>query len=318
MFISKKLKHQILAFSMRYVYGWVAPTLKRHQNPTEQLYFNLEQSSWIASLHEFGRMFGALVAGIVGLFLETYRENSSPEYRGIFGSVSIAFCYEAELIEFILTSYLSYNATAITNSITTFFALSVIFTLKESPQYLIMKRKYEKAESNFYWLKGTDEKKEDFAKLRQTIQEESANKLTLKKLATTSLYYKPVLIVLVLCMLQLLLMAVQPYYSLLTRIFHLYPIFRIAMVFSGGIHGLYFSIRSELFAQNVKEIGSSICIMGQSLCAFVSSKIFLYVSDMYGVYMNFVIFHIVCIFGVIYVYFTLPETRGKTLAEIQE
>ncbi|XKL60386.1 hypothetical protein PGB90_001402 [Kerria lacca] len=397
----------------------------------------MEQCSWIASLHEFGRIFGALGAGF---FLETYSrrntlittsifffllwppvifvrqilliycirfvlgmavgmndtcstiylgENSSPEYRGIFGSVSIAFYYAGILFEFVLASYLPYNTTAITNSVITFLALFGTYTLKESPQYLILKKKYEKAESNFYWLKGTNENREDFAKLRQIIQEENANKLTFKKLATTSLYYKPVLIVLVLCMLvmlsgfasvtsfvsiafsesliftpnqftilfgllQLITACISPFFiekynrrSIMTIAFLLaavahgctailffinenissvpyfsYLIFititSYSMVFSGGIHGIYFSIRSELFPQNVKEIGSSVTIIGQSLVGFLSSKIFLYLSDMYGVYMNFVVFFIVCIFGVIYVYFFLPETRGKTLAEIQE
>ncbi len=91
-----------------------------------------------------------------------------------------------------------------------------------------------------------------------------------------------------------------------------------AMVFSSGMYPIYYIIRGELFPQNVKPIGGCIAIMGNSMMGFFTSSIFLTISERYGIHANFLLYSAFSVVTIIYVHFVIPETRGKTLAQIQE
>lgn len=91
-----------------------------------------------------------------------------------------------------------------------------------------------------------------------------------------------------------------------------------AMVFSFGLHPIFYTIRGEMFPQNIKVIGGSIGVVGHSLMGFFSAKLFLIVADMFGMYVNFLIFSFCGAAAILIVYKWIPETRGKTLAEIQD
>lgn len=90
-----------------------------------------------------------------------------------------------------------------------------------------------------------------------------------------------------------------------------------SMTYSMGILPVFFIIRGELLPQNVKAIGGSLAIMVHSLVGFLTAKAFLLVAGVYGVYINFIFFAVISFAGVLFVYFVLPETRGKSLIEIQ-
>lgn len=79
-----------------------------------------------------------------------------------------------------------------------------------------------------------------------------------------------------------------------------------------------FLIRSELFPLSIKGIGGSISIVGYSAMSFLMTKIFLFVVRHYGIHVNFLIFSVISVFIVLFVYYMLPETRNKSLIEIQE
>ncbi|XKL60381.1 hypothetical protein PGB90_001397 [Kerria lacca] len=90
-----------------------------------------------------------------------------------------------------------------------------------------------------------------------------------------------------------------------------------SMIFIGGIIPVVFAIRGELFSQNLKNVGGAFAVIGNSLMAFCTTKIFLLISKRFGIYANFAIYSIASLFTIIYVYFFIPETRGKSLIEIQ-
>ncbi|XP_065221966.1 facilitated trehalose transporter Tret1-like [Planococcus citri] len=79
-----------------------------------------------------------------------------------------------------------------------------------------------------------------------------------------------------------------------------------------------FLIRSELFPLSIKGIGGSVAIVGYSAMSFLMTKIFLFVSQNYGIHFNFMIFSLISAILVLFVYRMLPETRNKSLIEIQE
>lgn len=76
-------------------------------------------------------------------------------------------------------------------------------------------------------------------------------------------------------------------------------------------------ITGELLPQDVRGMGSSLAVVFGSLGGFLGAKIFLPINDSFGIHVNFILFAIVNLTMLFYVYFDLPETKGKTLVDIQ-
>ena len=77
------------------------------------------------------------------------------------------------------------------------------------------------------------------------------------------------------------------------------------------------TIRTNCFRWVSEAWGNSICLICQSLSAVLCYQIFNFVGKHYGVAVNYAIFAVNSLLMMAVVYFLLPETRGKTLAEVQ-
>ncbi|KAI4456966.1 sugar transporter [Holotrichia oblita] len=85
-----------------------------------------------------------------------------------------------------------------------------------------------------------------------------------------------------------------------------------------GIQSLVYVLLGELFPTNVKGIAVSAFTAYGGTLAFLVSKFFTPLSNALGRYTPFWIFAGICVLGAIFVWFFLPETKGKTFTEIQE
>lgn len=343
----------------------------------------------VAILYAIRFIFGVAI-GINDVCSSIYVcENCNTNLRGILGSISIASFYVGELAEFAIATFLPYQTVAIVNATLTFLALSSILVNTETAQHLITQKKLEKAEKNFNWLRGKEVNDGEFQKLKQFVDHENAEKISFKDLFVNRIYYKPILLILVLCILMMMtgFSAVTSFVSIaftesamltpnqFTTLFGLCQVvtaclspffiekfnrrtilltsfgaiaaihavtaaiyFTIsrgvavpysswlifgtitiyAMVFSFGLHPIFYTVRGEMFPQNIKVIGGSIGVVGHSLMGFFSAKLFLMVADAFGIYVNFLIFGFCGAAAMAIVYKWIPETRGKTLAEIQD
>ncbi|XP_017776503.1 PREDICTED: facilitated trehalose transporter Tret1-2 homolog isoform X1 [Nicrophorus vespilloides] len=123
----------------------------------------------------------------------------------------------------------------------------------------------------------------------------------------------------------LILLAVYFYFNEKTDAdltdFQLFPI--IAMI----VYVLFYSIGlgivptimlGEIFSSSIK--ARALCIMNVFFGIYIStsSKIFSYLMLTFGMYMPFALFGICTILGTICSYYYVPETRGKTLEQIQQ
>lgn len=77
-----------------------------------------------------------------------------------------------------------------------------------------------------------------------------------------------------------------------------------------------FIIRSELIPMSVRAVGGSLSIVMHALAAWVTVRIFSPITIFYGIEYNFLLYSIACILTFVYVFLFLPETRGKSLADI--
>lgn len=84
-----------------------------------------------------------------------------------------------------------------------------------------------------------------------------------------------------------------------------------------GLAPLPYTIASELFPTNVKALGNTTVLISMHLWAFAVLKLYLIADDAHT-YIPFWIFTACSIAGILIVLFYVPETKGKTLEQIQK
>lgn len=90
------------------------------------------------------------------------------------------------------------------------------------------------------------------------------------------------------------------------------------LIIALGLNPLPYMMLGELFPTNVKGTAVSLVNLWASLLAFIVSKLYQVISDALGVYSAFGWFAISSFIGVFFILFLVPETKGKSLLEIQE
>ncbi|XP_066511234.1 solute carrier family 2, facilitated glucose transporter member 8-like [Hoplias malabaricus] len=76
-------------------------------------------------------------------------------------------------------------------------------------------------------------------------------------------------------------------------------------------------VMSEIFPTRVRGPGSAVCVLTNWTCAFIVTKSFQSLMDLITSAGTFWMFSVLCALNVIFTIFFVPETKGKTLEEIQ-
>lgn len=87
--------------------------------------------------------------------------------------------------------------------------------------------------------------------------------------------------------------------------------------YSFGLGPLVPLIQAEFFPSSVRGIASGATVISGSISIFLSMIIFQGISESVGMYVNFTINSLFCFFGIIFIALFVPETKGRTFAEIQ-
>ncbi|XP_071635509.1 trehalose transporter 1-like protein [Temnothorax longispinosus] len=90
------------------------------------------------------------------------------------------------------------------------------------------------------------------------------------------------------------------------------------LIIALGLNPLSYMMLGELFPTNIKGAAVSLANLVSSLLAFIVSKMYQVISDNLGVYAAFGWFATSCYIGVFFIALIVPETKGKSLLEIQE
>ena len=87
--------------------------------------------------------------------------------------------------------------------------------------------------------------------------------------------------------------------------------------FSLGLGAIPWLLMGEIFPGHVRALGSSVATMLNWTCSFVVTETFDYVRLALGPAGTFLGFCAVCVAGFVFVAACVPETKGKSLEEIQ-
>ncbi|XP_031354420.1 facilitated trehalose transporter Tret1-like isoform X2 [Photinus pyralis] len=92
-------------------------------------------------------------------------------------------------------------------------------------------------------------------------------------------------------------------------------LYRVLVSF--GLSHLPYFLTGELFNTETKKVGGFIFGFYSGLVGFLNSKLFSTITSAWGIYTSCWIFAGVCAVGVLFGLFFIPETKGKTLGDIQ-
>jgi facilitated trehalose transporter len=84
-----------------------------------------------------------------------------------------------------------------------------------------------------------------------------------------------------------------------------------------GFLTIPFTMLPELFPQRVRGVTAGITVCMAYLMSFMAIKSYPSMLDLMGKSMIFLIYGVVSLAGTLFVYLVLPETKGKTLQEIE-
>lgn len=87
--------------------------------------------------------------------------------------------------------------------------------------------------------------------------------------------------------------------------------------FGLGFCGIYFVIITEIFPPHFKTTAASIGMIFAGIGCFIVTFAFPVIRDLIGLHWCFWIFTGLEVFGFFFIYFSIPETKGKTFLEIQ-
>lgn len=95
--------------------------------------------------------------------------------------------------------------------------------------------------------------------------------------------------------------------------------FLLTYVFTStfGLLTIPFVMNAEIFPQKYRGFGSGITTAATYSICFICVKLYPWMLSDLGVFNVCIIYGIVSLLSVVYVHFVLPETKGKTLAEIE-
>jgi len=91
-----------------------------------------------------------------------------------------------------------------------------------------------------------------------------------------------------------------------------------SIMFGLGLSPLPFTMAGELFSTNVKALSNMISGITRNSIAFLMTKLFLIISENVGVHTPFWIFTACSLAGALFTLLYVPETKGRTLEQIQE
>ncbi|KAG5683049.1 hypothetical protein PVAND_012356 [Polypedilum vanderplanki] len=103
--------------------------------------------------------------------------------------------------------------------------------------------------------------------------------------------------------------------------FELLPLFMLGIFmigFSIGVGNVTFVLMGEMFSLNAKRFFGPLTQFMNYLTSFSIAIFFPLVANSIGMHFAFYFFGLCCIFAIIFIIFILPETKGKTLVEIQK
>ncbi|KAM9475868.1 solute carrier family 2, facilitated glucose transporter member 6-like [Clarias gariepinus] len=101
----------------------------------------------------------------------------------------------------------------------------------------------------------------------------------------------------------------------------LIPLISIMFIVFGyaiGWGSITWLLMSEILPMRVRGVVSGVCVMVSYITAFVLTEVFMQAVNAFGLYGPFLVFSVFCVIAIIFTAKCVPETKGRTLEEIED
>lgn len=90
------------------------------------------------------------------------------------------------------------------------------------------------------------------------------------------------------------------------------------LTYTVGMGPVSFTMIGELFPPHVKSLAATVNIFACLVSMFLVTNIFPYMKESLGLGLSFISLAVICCASTVFIYFKVPETKGKRLEEIQD
>ncbi|XP_053360820.1 solute carrier family 2, facilitated glucose transporter member 6-like [Clarias gariepinus] len=98
------------------------------------------------------------------------------------------------------------------------------------------------------------------------------------------------------------------------------PLISIMFIIFGYAMGwgpITWLLMSEILPTSARGVASGLCVVVSWATAFALTQLFMHVVEAYGLYVPFLFFCVICVVNIIFTAKCVPETKGRTLEEIE-
>ncbi|XP_070158881.1 facilitated trehalose transporter Tret1-like isoform X2 [Polyergus mexicanus] len=275
-------------------------------------------------------------------------EISPADIRGTLGSMLTVISKIGTTFEYVIGPFLSVRNLAFVSLVGPCLFLVIFIWLPESPYYLMRRNARQKAIKSLVQLRGKDDVHKEADDIEQTIKVDMANNSGFRELLCVPGNRRALITVICLITIHQMsgVQAIEQYAELifnqansnlegkyLTMILGTVQVIStivcmfitdrsgrksLLIISAIGLSALPNAMVSELFPTNVKPLGTMVTIISSGVEAFGVTKLYLVIADNFGLHIPFWIFTACSLAGALFTLVYVPETKGKTLQQIQE
>uniref|UniRef100_A0A8C5PNM9 Solute carrier family 2 member 6 n=1 Tax=Leptobrachium leishanense TaxID=445787 RepID=A0A8C5PNM9_9ANUR len=295
-----------------------------------------------------GRILTGFASGLTSSSIPVYiSEISHAGVRGMLGACPQILAVCGALVLYAFGIFLPWRWLAVVGEVPVLIMLVLMCFMPESPRFLISKGKDDKALQALLWLRGEGTAyNQEYMRIKETMRKMSSLKCS--ELSDPH-YYKPILITLLMRFLQQL-SGISAILTYLEPIFQrtsvtlnsslaatIVGIVRLASVLvsasimdkagrkillftSGYAFGwgpITWLLMSEILPLKARGLASGLCVLVSWLTGFLLTEVFFPAADALGLETPFFFFTVICCCGLIFTYCCVPETKGRTLEQIE-
>uniref|UniRef100_D3ZLC4 Solute carrier family 2 member 6 n=1 Tax=Rattus norvegicus TaxID=10116 RepID=D3ZLC4_RAT len=295
-----------------------------------------------------GRMLTGFAGGLTAACIPVYvSEIAPPGVRGALGATPQLMAVFGSLSLYALGLLLPWRWLAVAGEGPVLVMILLLSFMPNSPRFLLSKSRDEEALQALIWLRADSEVHWEFEQIQDNVRRQSSRVSWAE--AWEPRVYRPILITVLMRFLQQLT-GITPILVYLQTIFDstsvVLPsqqdaaivgavrllsvlIAAVTMDLAGRKVLLYVSgyamgwgpitwlLMSEVLPLRARGVASGLCVLVSWLTAFVLTKYFLLAVNAFGLQVPFFFFSAICLLSLLFTGCCVPETRGRSLEQIE-